>query len=471
MKKINKSVLFVAATVFLFSGCNKFDESINRDTNNPTVASGTQLIANSELSLPTLSSSPQGEYYAQFLSEALYPDLSLYNNVNFSFYTLYTGPLQNLESVLTSPSLVPSEGPISNQLAVAKILKAYFFWHITDRWGDVPFSEALKGKNNYTPAYDTQQSIYNSLFKLLDEANSQIVAGDISNDIVYNGNMERWKKLGNTLHLLIALRLSKIDPNTGKVEFNKALAAGIMESNEDNLVYKHLANAANENYWYDQISNQNRKWWALSKPLVDYIKPLDDPRLKVYGDANKVGDYTGLEFGLVEGVDKKDPSLLGLAIRKQDAPVYLVTFAQALFAKAEAAKMNWIPGADVEAKTNYDMGIEQSVRQWNNDDISGLAKMKAHAEIQYNPANGLKQIAYQRWVHLFMNGFEAWAEWRRTGYPELSSPVGNPAKAIPRRQAYPTEESSNNKAHYSEAIQRQFNGADDLTGRLWWDKP
>ncbi|HYE55839.1 MAG TPA: SusD/RagB family nutrient-binding outer membrane lipoprotein, partial [Chitinophagaceae bacterium] len=274
-----KNIGLLLIIAFALGGCNKFDKNINLDPNLPSTASNTQLIANAQLSLPGLSSSPQAEYNAQYLSETQYPNLSLYNQVAHSFYGLYTGPLMNLESVLTSRNLNGNEGPVNNQLAVAKILKAYFFWHITDRWGDVPYSEALKGKDRFTPKYDTQKAIYDSLFVLLEQANNMIVSGKISNDIVYGGDPVKWKKLANTIRLLMALRLSEVDAVKGKDEFNKALAAGIMTSNADNFVFKHLPEAQNQSYWYGQVVAQNRKWWALSETLVAKMKPAGDPRL------------------------------------------------------------------------------------------------------------------------------------------------------------------------------------------------
>ena len=116
------------------AGCNKFADDINVNPNLPSQASGAQLIGNSTYFLPGLSSSPQGEFHAQYLAETQYPGASLYPDGGTSFYSLYYGPLINLEKVLTS-ELTPAEGPIANQRAVAKILKAYFMWHITDRWG------------------------------------------------------------------------------------------------------------------------------------------------------------------------------------------------------------------------------------------------------------------------------------------------------------------------------------------------
>lgn len=464
-----KKIYILLLTSITLASCNKFDDDINTNPNSPSDASGTQLIANASLSLPGLSSSPQGEFMAQYLAETQYVGGSLYPEGGTSFYGQYQGPLMNLQTVLNSEDLSGAEGPVDNQLAVARILKAYFYWNLTDKWGDVPYSEALKGADEFTPAYDTQESIYNSLFQLLDEANDMIVTGNISNDIIYNGNMTRWKKLGNTIHLLMALRLSEVNATKGKEEFNKALTAGIMTSNADNLVFKHLADANNQNYWFGQVETQNREWWALTKTLVDYMKPLDDPRLPVYGQPNRAaGEFVGLTFGTVTPPGVNDHSLLGTAIHAQNAPVQLVTFAQALFAKAEAAKLGWITGGDAEAKANYDLAIENSVLQWTGS-TTGVADLFSKPAVQYNPANALEQIGNQRYIHLFMHGYEAWSEWRRTGFPDnLVSPGG---VAIPTRLGYPDNEASNNAENFNIAIDRQFGGQNSLYGKVWWDKP
>lgn len=473
MKRIYQSTCLFLLGAVLISGCNKFKDSINTDPNNPTKA-GTQLIANTEMFLPSMSSSPYGVHYPQYLSNTTFTDNSRYVTVNFNFYSLYYQPLQNLEDLLNNKNLDANEGPIVNQIAVAKILKAYFFWHITDRWGDVPFSEALKGRDNLTPKYDKQSLIYDGLFKLLDEANAAIVPGSIKNDIVYGGDVTKWKKFGNTIHMLMALRLSKVNPDKGKAEFNKALGNGIMSGNTDNLAYPHLANKDNENYWYNSFVQLGRNWYAVSKPIVDYMQPLADPRLPVFANKNTAGNYVGLDYGLPGSVTVviNNYSLLGDAIRQQNSPVYLVTYAQVLFAQAEAAKIGWIGGGDVVSKTNYDLAIEQSVRQWKNNDTTGLGAFKAHAVVQYNASTALQQIGYQRWVHLFMHGYEGWAEWRRTGFPALNPPPDNNNIPIPRREGYPTQERSNNAANYKAAVAAfPYGGADDLNARVWWDKP
>lgn len=457
-----------------FTGCTKFDGSYYQDPNNPSKASGTQLIANAQLFLPSISSNAYGVHYPQYLSLTLFPDNSRYVATNFNFSTWYTGPLMNVEKVLTS-TLDGNEGPIENQKAVAKILKVYFMWFVTDRWGDVPYTDAWKGMGDITPKYDKQQDIYNHLFTLLTEANDaiQLSNGTIKNDIVYKGNMEKWKKLGNTLRILMALRLSKVDAAKGKTEFATGIANGIFTENGDNLFFPHLAEQSQENFWYNSFTRLGRQWYALSKPLVDYMAPLQDPRLPVFGNKNNAGQYVGLEYGkeLVTSNEIPLVSLLGSGLRQQNSPVYLVTYAEALFAKAEAIKLNWLPGGDAEAKNNYEEAIKQSLLMWVGSDTE-FNNFKNKVGVAYESTKALEQIGYQKWVHLFLNGYEAWAEWRRTGYPILTAPAGANNGLIPRREGYPTVEANINKANYLAAVAAfPYGGTDGLNARVWWDKP
>lgn len=471
MKRTTLYILAVLCTCILGQGCNKFDDDINQNPNLPGIASGTQLIANAALYLPDLSATPTAQFMAQYLAETQYVGGSLYPEGGTSFYGLYQGPLMNLETVIRADDLSTTEGPVENQLAVAKILKAYFIWHMTDRWGDIPFSEALQGVDNLTPIYDSQQAIYDGLFALLTEADDQLGEGNISNDILYDGDMEKWRKLGNTIHLLMALRLSEIAPEKGQEEFNRAWTRGIMESNADNLVFHHLTDANNQNYWYGQVVGQNRAWWALAETLVAAMEPTNDPRLSVYGQpAMESGTYVGLPFGTTDPAQlgTTEYSLLGAPIYAQDADVALVTYAQAQFALAEAAVRGWIPGGNAAAEQYYASAIENSILQWTGSTADAAAYL-LEPTVHYTPASAMEQIANQRYIHLFMHGYEAWAEWRRTGFPDnLVAPGGKP---VPRRQAYPANEQFNNEGNYNEAVQRQFDGLDDLAGRVWWDAP
>lgn len=474
MKKFNKTFITAIVVCFIINGCKKFDSRLSTDPNNPASLSSVQLIANAEYFLPDISSSPNGVHYAQYLSLTAFTDNSRFVPTNFNFYNWYNGPMKNLEeAILVAKNL--SDGPLQNQKAVAKILKAYFMWYATDRWGDLPYTDALKGSDNFTPKYDKQQDIYNSLFTLLDQANSEIVLtnGNIKNDIVYNGDIAKWKKLGNTIHLLMALRLSKIDETKAKTEFVKAMANGLMTANTDNLSYPHLAEQAHENYWYNSFTRLGRNWYALSNTLVNYMKPLNDPRLPVYGNLNSSGTYNGLEFGKASPTtaDINASSLLGSSLRQQNSPVQLVTYPQVLFALAEAAKLTWIAGGDAQAQIYYNNAVTESIRQWTGS-IANAPVYLAQPSVAYDAATALSKIGHQRWVHLFLHGYEGWSEWRRTGFPALTLPAGINGGSMPRRDGYPTQERSNNTANYNAAVAAfPYGGTDGLNTRVWWDKP
>jgi hypothetical protein len=457
---MKKLILSITVIAFLVSSCEiaSFDDDINNNPNLPSKAEPTQLIANAMLSLPSLSSSPQGEYNAQYLSEIIYIDDSLYPESTTSFYWLYQGPLINLQTAIENTN-------DANEAAVAKILKAYYFWHMTDRWGDIPYSEALNGTEDFTPAYDTQQEIYENLFALLKEARDQLEVGSgLSNDIIYDGDIEKWRKFGNTVRMLMALRLSEVDETWAEEEFTNAMDDGIMTSNDDNFVFQHLANENNENYWYDQIVRQSRVWWGIPVRIIDMMEPNNDPRLSVYAEqAANTGDYTGLPYGTPNSVEADDYSLLGTDIYQQDAPVYLVTYAQAKFALAEAAERDWT--TDTPA-THYNEAIEASIMQWTGSD-TGVQSYLNEPDVVYDPNNGIEMISEQRYLHLFMHGYEAWAEYRRTGFPDnMVNPQG---RDVPLRQAYTSDEELNNTENYQEAVDRQFNGDNSIYGRLWWD--
>jgi hypothetical protein len=481
-------------------GCKKFAADINVSPNSPTTASNAQLLTSAINYMPVVIEGISGALYTQQWAEKPYTDDSRYISVNFDFYGTYAGPLENLQTILANKTFNIKEGSKNNQLAVARILRAWFFWHMTDRWGDIPYSDALKGNDNLAPKYDAQKGIYYDLLKELTAAAAQIDDGEgVTGDLLYAGDMDKWKKFANSIRALMALRLSKIDPDKGKTEFADAAAGGVFTDNSDNAVYVHLADAVNQNYWYYVADVQNRQWYWISKTLTDYMKPLQDPRLPIFADpAPATGDYAGVPYGLdgdsVAKITTAKVSFMGKHVRAQNAPCFIITYAELLLAQAEADKLGWLSGGDADAAQKYKAAIQASVRQWvrnsfkggveddvektsydpaDEGDTTGLAVYLARPEISYDPANALKQIAWQRWVHLYMNGYEAWAEWRRTGYPVLTPAPNNNNTPIPRRQGYPSSEPNINTNNYKAAVQAQtgLGGKDDLNGRVWWDKP
>lgn len=474
MKKYKIAKIAIAFTgLIIATSCTKFDDDINVSPNKPLVAYNSDLFTYAMRYVSNTSEATQGALYVQQLAETQYTDASRYTNVSFDWSVFYTNPLMNLQYIINnpiSPLTEATEGSANNQKAVARILRAYFYWHLTDRWGDIPYTQASLGAANFAPAYTSQKDVYYDLMKELKEAAAQIDNGKgVKTDFLYAKNMPKWKKLANTMRALMALRISKADPAKAQAEFNDALSAGVFTSNADNFVYPHLEETANQNFWFSALSKDA---CAPSKTLVDYMLTTNDPRLKTFANKNKQTPamYAGMLYGLMNDEASKVPSAsistVGDKLRTKTASTQLITYAQLLFAKAEAAKLGWIAGGDVEAQAAYNLAIENSLVQWNGDN-TGLAEFLADPSVAYNASEALKQIAYQRWVHLYMNGYEAWAEWRRTGYPQIT-PAGGTA-GVPTRQAYPTSEFTLNRQNYDKA-KEALGGKDDLYGRVWWNK-
>jgi hypothetical protein len=471
--------------------CNDFG-NMNVNPNSALYPNTASLMTGAQRIVGTLNSQvgPGGfniapALYVQQFSDVTYIEDSRYKTINFSYNTIYgaagtganSGALISLQQIIDQNTNQASKGGSAtygsnaNQIAIARILKAYIYQYMTDRWGDIPYSQALKGDQNFSPAFDKQQDIYNDLFKEWKEAAAQFDAGAaVSGDILLSSNVARWKKFAASLRLIAALRLSKVDPTKGKTEFAAALADGVLASNADNVQYKFLADANNENPLYTNYVRSNRKDFALSNTFVDYLKKLNDPRLPVYAAPNLKGEYVGAPYGVFPAPGKaQDYSLAGSAISSQTAPVNLMTYAQVLFAQAEAAKLGWTSG---NAKSLYEAAIKASMQQWLGTSYTDAAfnTYIAQADVAYTDARALELIGNQRWVALFFQGTEAWNNWRRTGYPVLkpAATTLNGGTDIPRRLAYPVQETTLNAKNYADVLARQ--GKDDQYTRVWWDK-
>lgn len=463
--------------------CNDFGDT-NVNPNNPSAPNTAGLFTGAIRNVGTINNqvgpaayNSVPALYVQQFADVTYIEESRYKTINFSYNNLYTGPLNNLQQIIdlntneATKVAAATNGSNSNQIAVARILKAYFFQFITDRWGDVPYSQALKGNTNFSPAFDKQQDIYNDLFKEWKEAAAQFDAGRaVQGDILLNGDAAQWKKLASSLRLIAALRLSKVDPAKGKTEFNAALTDGVFTSNSDNVQYKYLNDQNNQNALYDNYVFSNRKDFAVSNTFVDYLKKVSDPRLPYLATTNQKGEYVGVPYGAFPSPGKaQDFSLIGSMLSQQNSPANIMTYTQVLFAQAEAAKLGWTTG---NAKTLYEAAIKASIQQWMGSGYTEAAYTAyvAQPDVAYADATALEKIGNQRWIALFAQGQEAWNNWRRTGYPVLKpAPTTlNGGTDIPRRLAYPVTETTLNARNYAEVVARQ--GADDQYTRVWWDK-
>jgi len=519
MRYLSKIKIFTLAGVgaaMLFSGCQKLSDFGNTDDRTDAVTQPvtSNLLTNALASIAGLQSSTRagirGELYSQQWSETQYSDVSTYANPQLDYGGIYSGPLMDLETiiqrnedpatkstvfVLGSPGN-PS-GSNANQIAVATIAKVYYFWNLTDRWGDIPYSEALQMADNITPKYDAQEDVYNQMLTDLKNAIAGFDDGPgVSGDFYYNGDVNMWKKLANSMRMLIALRMSKVYPNAGQLaatEFAAAASdpAGAIETNDENFARAYSGTSVAEtNPFYSALNG--RKDYALSKTLGDILDNMSDPRRSAYGSGGATFPY-----GLPREQAVAYSNSVSGAYASPFAPAYvqstttLVTIpaAYVLLAKAEAAQRGWISGS---AQAYYNAGVTASFEQWG---VSGAAAYLAGDKANFNTGTGggtqigfladyaavpnqdavtttpLQRIQLQRYLASFGDGLQAWSEWRRTGVPNLKPTVfaTNNPKEIPRRLVYGTSEYALNKDNV-EAAAGLLQGGDVMNARMWWDQ-
>lgn len=476
-----KYIGVVAFALIVMNGCSKLEDF--GDTNiNPTVVdipSTKALLTNAQQNIPGLFTGTDFNSIslAQYISEGPYLTFSNYSSITpgVAYGGFYSSPLIQLKKIIDynnagTVEASAANGSKNNQLAVARIMKAFIFWKLTDRWGDLPYEEALKGNEDIEPSFTKQELIYADIFKELKEASAQIDAGaPVAGDIILNGDMAAWKRFAATQRLIMALRMSKVYPNAGQLaatEFAAALPDAI-SSNAQNITYKYISgDPNNSNPWYNNYSISLRNDYAISLTLVNIMKANGtDPRLVKYGEVLPGGGVVGLQYGRTTATNIPNVySKLGDSFRQQNSPASIFTFSQVSFAKAEAAKRGWIAGGDASAATYYNEGIDASLAQ------NGVATptFKTEPGILYSAATGYQQIATQRYIATYPDGFEAWSEWRRTGFPTLVPGPNAVVPAIPRRFVYPASDKTNNAANYNAVVAQQ--GPDNTTTRVWWDK-
>jgi hypothetical protein len=394
---------------------------------------------------------------------------------------------------------------------VGRIMRALIMARLTDLYGDVPYSEA--GQGYYTgvirPKYDKQQDIYNDLLKEVEEATAALdPSADIpTGDVFYKGNIAQWQRLGNTLLLRLAMRLTKVDP--AKAQAYAAKVQGkTMQSNADNAYVLHdVAGARVTQNRNSQVllgdGGQEHYYVKWSKTFIDYLKANNDPRLsKIAVTQLYLSDVTktqnpgavsapAAQKGMPNGKDLSGRAAYDVSgatnyttipaysspspgMIKRTGPTFILTYAESELLLAEAAQ-RWGVGS---AAQHYNAGVTAAMTYLSQYDAAlTVADAEASAYLTahpYSAGTGLEQINTQYWAltNTMLDFYESWANWRRSGFPVLT-PVVYPNNAtngqIPRRFPYPTTEITSNPDNYKSAHDA-VTGGDLLTGRVWWDK-
>ena len=473
--------LAAAGTCLLLAAACLDDDltGLNENPNAPTevqpqflfpqgVTTAVQLVRGSDFDLTFTG------LWAQYFAKVQYVDEDWYEirptTVDFYWSSFYAGPLADLQAVIEEASDQPGlVGP-------ALVMRAWTVGAMTDIWGDIPFTEALQGREGVTtPAYDPQEVVYDSLFASLAEA-AELLPGDVSfgtADPLYGGDNARWERFANSLRARYGMRLSEVDEDRARDEVQAALAAGVFQSNDDNAVIVWPGDGQNDHPFFTNFKTRDDH--RVSKAIVDTMAALDDPRLAVYARPAAATDrIVGLPNGLsladaagYLGNGISQTSRIGTFFSEATSPSYLMTYAEVLFIHAEAAARGWVAG---DAASLYRQAITASMQQFGITDPAAISAYLAQPRVAYSSANGLSRIALQKWIALYGQGLEGWAEYRRTGVPNLragpdAKTVGN---VVARRLEYPGSEQSFNAANLAAAVTRQ--GDVSTTGRVWWDR-
>ena len=489
---MKKSVFILSLFILLIlPRCEKLKDFGNTNTN-PDATSIPNTAALLTNTLSNLIWNPwihngnlSAGMYCQYFSETYGTVTSCYASNQDSPMWLFSGVLNDLHSIISINSDKATRtaaeicGANDDQIAIARILKAYIYWNITDCWGDIPYTDALKGNPNVN--YDTQETIYKDLLKELTEAVVQFTSGTpIKGDIAYNGDIAKWKKLANSLRMLMSLNLSKQFPGVSDyaaVQFNAALtdAAGSIESNEDNFQLNYPGGAAFRNPFYDLYYNSayHGESATLVSILTDSIR--NDGRQIVFGaDVNGNPSTLGVPYGREDSYIvpwcQQNPTwcyILAPEFRQETSAYYIIRASSVLLARAEAADRGWTAE---NSPILYQAGIAASFTQWGLE-VPDASYFSNPNVVLGPPGENLKQIAIQEYLAYYPDGIGGWNTWRRTGWPVLypAPDAINYPKQIPRRFMYGADDYSLTKEGVEAAVAR-MPGGDKMDSRVWWDK-
>lgn len=421
------------------------------------------------------------------------------------FSEAYPSAVNEIQEVIRAVSEDPED---VNKLAVSRIWRTYIFHHITDLYGDVPYTEAGKGtiEKIYTPKYDEQPFIYNDMLTELEEAANALdpAKETFGNaDLIYGGDVNQWKKFAYSLMLRLGMRLTEVDAAAAQSWVTKAIAGGVILNDNDvadiDYVDGSQIDSRNPIAWalmrgdyLDPQNEDNVEGGKLAKTFIDHLKNTGDPRLNVISVVwvqSPTGEYvadtaTALQKGMPNAAFNSKPADFATysepnpsTVLRYDAPLLVLTNAEMHLLLAEAAIRGWYNGNAAEA---YEEGVRAGMRQWARFGSAGeIPTDRINAYVNNHPFDAagsfeekMEQIHTQKWVTLFLDEYEIFAEWRRTGYPNLV-PTNYPGNLtggrIPTRFVIPDAEETINGPNFLEAVERQGQG-NLLTSKVWWDK-
>ncbi|NDV58298.1 SusD/RagB family nutrient-binding outer membrane lipoprotein [Bacteroides sp. 519] len=506
MKLYNKLILLLVVVMCSY-GCTDFDElNTNPDT--------TTTVPASMLARGVILKMIQKGGSKDFINDVLLAKQFTWNeNANGIQYNLIgTKELSRLQTLVDCTDMVSKapENSLKGYQGLASFAKAFMCYYTTMDLGDIPYSEAGMGEEGILkPKFDSQKDVLIGILKDLEEAYSFFsAANDVAfeGDPVFGGNKNLWKKTVTAMQLKVLINLSKrVDDSdlNVKTRFASIVSSGsLMTSNKDNyqLVYEDKTNMR---YPFNDMTTNQCKYAMHSSVLVDTLKKYNDYRLFYYAEPadgllaegfskSDYDAYVGIDpsatFSVVSGEHGKK---MFCAPNKRytstdhsvGEPLIYLGYGEQQLILAEAALRGWISG---DADTYYKKGIKANMEFTRNvtpdSYVNGRVMTDEYItsylasdiiQLTGNFERDLKLVITQKYIANFLQyPYEAWYEYRRTGYPVLpinpeSSQNSTGTDKIPMRYRYANREYSFNRANLEESLLRQFNGNDDINNLMW----
>lgn len=447
-----------------------------------------------------------------------------FNGKNFATYT----PEETWVKVLFNdiiPKIYPSLKDLKTAttdpvpLAVGEVIKVIAMLRVTDAYGPIPYSKIGEDGKLAAP-YDSQEQVYTKMFEELDAAITTLTAHRADDftanaDMVYGGKAEKWIKLANSIKLRMAIRIADVSPALAQQKAHEAATheVGTMTTNEDNAFMTVAVTNPFRVVMYEYNEGDSR----ISADITSYMNGYEDPRREKFFtksaftaaelEGKKVTEngYYGLRSGiLIPGNVVKHYANMNV---QNNSKILWMNAAECAFLKAEGAMRGWDMGtptgstASNAAEGFYNMGVRLSFAQWGADGAdSYLANETLKPQVYEDPmgsfnydkatstitvkwknvsgmdSENLERIITQKWIANFPLGHEAWAEYRRTGYPRLMQAMVNNSggkvqdERMARRLPYPQTERTENKENLNDAISKYLNGPDNMGTDVWWAK-
>lgn len=480
MKTINHiKVLSLAALLLVIGSCTKDFDEMNVNPNAATVVPATNVFLRAMLATTyTLFGERLDVYYtgswAGHTAAIGTGDYEYRVDINNSQWrSLYIAMTYYVDAM----RLAEEDGN-TNLYAAALTLKAYTAHQTSDLWGDIPYSEAFRlDEDIIYPKYDKQKDVYAQILAELKTASEMFSAdgGDIGvGDWIYDGDIDKWVKFCNSIRLRVAIRMSLVDEAGALAVISELAGQPLLTSNDDNAYFNWPGITPDQEIWYERMGaadGNKTDQYRTNDVMVSILKDNNDPRLPVYVDQNKYGEYNGYRFydGQTRDTMNNGNNVSHIGDRFGNDPKGFSPFMNCSEVYFNMAEVYERGGSSGEAKAAYEMGIATSMED-NGIDAGAIGIFLTQPGVAWGAGSisNLEKIRTQKWLCLFKQSVEAWSEARRTDVPLMTGVSENYALSHnrpPFRMAYADEEKSLNINFPTDVVESDiFYGT-----QMWWD--